>query len=208
MWITTDGPVSAQHARFRIEGPSTVFCVPLDPKYIAEWDGFSFEALGLSLSIGDRYQGQSQMWGGAPLDVRYMHARFRQSALYAEYIAPTFEQKDAAIHGAHHDHTAKDRVQAWKAMECLVGGLRPGAPYGDRAAFRAEDENAYRSAIRELHRQAAEQRWDLSNESVCTPAWIARQLERIANEDFSERTMERRNQQWCISMADIRQGEV
>ena len=48
--------------------------------------------------------------------------------LYAEFTA-TKRKKDAAIHGAHLEHSAEDRERAWAAMGLIFKGLKPaGAP--------------------------------------------------------------------------------
>jgi hypothetical protein len=141
-----------------------------------------------------------------------MRARYRGSVLYAEYVVSKDTGRDAAIRGAHlqdlNQRHAEARKRAWHAMDLLLEGPRRGAPEGDRAAFRTED--AYKAAIHKLYAKADAQGWDLTNESICTPEWIARQLEQIAGDpfSFSERTMERRNQRWGISMSHLRQRRV
>ncbi len=213
-WISTDGAVTAEHVRWRIDTGAEDLHIPLVEA--ERWEGFGYDALGLVRDPAeaelafDLYgaigpAGLVTRWGeDLYILVRWQRVTIVGSPLYAELI--TGASRDAAIRNAHLAHPARDRDLAWKAMDRLLVGPRPGAPRGERAAFRTED--TYRNAIRELHRRAVAQRWDLTNESVYTPAWIARQLERIAEEDFSARTMERRNQKWGITLAEIRRGEV
>ena len=92
--ISTDGPVSAQHARWRIDTGTEELYDPLPESTREQWDGFGHDAVGLRLtSPPDVLQlwdvrdsdGPVQEWAdGLYLRVRYQRIRYQQSVLFAE----------------------------------------------------------------------------------------------------------------------------
>jgi hypothetical protein len=160
VWITTDGPVSPEHARYRIDDGRERRELPLLEADVEQWDGYSFDLIGLRVDwpsikahIGDGSWGDGPVmnWGeGFDVVVRYMRAqwhrkveipntdtyRHRPSVLFAEYVVSNRGggrlDRDAVIRGCHRWHLAEDRDRAWDAMNMILEGPRRGAPKGKR----------------------------------------------------------------------------
>jgi hypothetical protein len=141
--ISTDGPVSAQHARWRIDTGTEELYDPLPESTREQWDGFGHDAVGLRLtSPPDVLQlwdvrdsdGPVQEWAdGLYLRVRYQRIRYQQSVLFAELTYDDQGRADIAIRGAHLEPSRWDREMAWKAVDGFspVGLLPlPGRPMG------------------------------------------------------------------------------
>ena len=128
--MTTEGTVTAEHARLRVNDGGPSWYDPLYPQDIRTFEGYSFEMLGIRLADeAAPYYGLRQLWSGPPTDVRYVQVCWKRSVLYAEFTA-TKRKKDAAIHGAHLEHSAEDRERAWAAMGLIFKGLKRGLRRG------------------------------------------------------------------------------
>ena len=86
--ISTDGPVSHDHARFRIDDGGPARTETLSEPDLKHWSGYSLDLLGLRLHDDDAYRGLFMRWWGDDLilDVRYVcirwHRRVTQGALW------------------------------------------------------------------------------------------------------------------------------
>jgi len=158
VWITTDGPISPEHARYRIDDGGERRDLPLLEADIEKWDGYSFDLIGLKIDWPSmQAKVESGLWGDGPvvhwgadltLVVRYMRAQwhrkiemtntdsysYRSSVLFAEYVVSNRgnpRERDGAIRGVALHHDTDDRKHAWLARDLLLKGLR-GAPRGPR----------------------------------------------------------------------------
>jgi hypothetical protein len=101
VWITTDRPVSPSHTDFWIDDGQQVRSFPLTEESSKDWNGYSFDLIGIKPHAGSWIIGLFQEWFEHLLDVRYMRVRYQQSALVAEYIATERDGQDAMIRGFH-----------------------------------------------------------------------------------------------------------
>ena len=121
VWISTDGPISADRTRARIDDGERERWISLTEEGAKAWNGYSFDLLGTKLSTERMILGRMQPWADdLTLDTRYMRMRHQQSPLYAEYIASDYEDEDAAIRGLLLRHGAADREKARAALSLIL----------------------------------------------------------------------------------------
>ena len=76
VWMTTEGTVTPEHARLRVNDGGPSWYDPLYPQDIRTFEGYSFEMLGIRLADeAAPYYGLRQLWSGPPTDVRYVEVR-------------------------------------------------------------------------------------------------------------------------------------
>ena len=131
IWMTTDGPITPEHARWRINGFFPEQHIPFDPDLTGAFANFSLELLGVVLKEDDPRYGLPYSLTDQPLDVRFIRTRWQRSVLYVQYTA-TEHKQDVAIHGAflkrRAKDRAKDRAKVWAARDLIITGLQPGRP--------------------------------------------------------------------------------
>ncbi len=188
VWLTTDGPVSPDHARLRVDdgGPPREFPLDRDSPnrdYLKLWDGYSLDLVGVPNDAIQMQLGSWQVWGDLDLDVRYMHVRYRDSALYVEYLASERDEADAAIRGAILPHTAEDLKKALAALDLILERVRskPGPKPGTGAKFKTPEEwdAALNEHIRPRpKRVTADERWFAERLGLDSPSTLFKYMER------------------------------
>ncbi len=183
VWLTTDGPVSPDHARLRVDdgGPPREF--PLIRDFLELWDGYSLDLIGIRNEAVQMQLGSRQLWGDLDLDVRYMRVQYRGSPLYVEYLASERDEADAAIRGAILPHTAEDHKKASAALDLILERVRskPGPKPGTGAKFKTPEEwyAALNEHIRPRpKRVTADERWFAERLGLDSPSTLFKYMER------------------------------
>jgi hypothetical protein len=173
VWISSDGPVTTQHARFRIDAGDTMLDLPLDARQRKRWGGFEYLAVGVrldrvyALMYRDHYG-----WAGGPsgalrlygddlyVGLRYQRITPAGSALYAE---TTYDHSthDTAIRNVHVSHKMDDRRRIWAAVNLMFQyrgrprGPTPGSEIEKwvHRIYELDDERAARNEFYQEERK-------------------------------------------------------
>ena len=117
-WISTDGIVTAEHARWRYDTGGEDLLIPLTDAERSKWAGFGYDALGRVWDMPSA-DGWYTQWGDdLYVRMRWQRVTFDDSPLYVELTDGA--ERDAAIRGAHRRHRAKDRKRAWAGLGLLL----------------------------------------------------------------------------------------
>jgi hypothetical protein len=168
--ISSDGPVTTEHARFRVDAGDTVLHLPLDARQRKRWGNFEYLAVGVrleriyALMYAKQYGGVGGPSGALRqygddlfVGLRYQRIKPADCALYVEMLYDR-SGHDAAIRNVHVSHKMTDRARLWKAVSLLLRyrgrplGPTPGSEI-ERWVNRIYELDDERAARHEFYRE-------------------------------------------------------